>query len=509
MTRPDPGRLTARDDRPHLAAGATTVRADGTDLGPGAIVGAYRLTHLLGAGGMGQVFAAEHTLLGRAAAVKVLRATDQAPDDAIARFFNEARAATAIRHPGIVEVFDFGYRDDGVAYLVMERLDGESLADRLRRGPLAPALALTVTRQIAGALAAAHACGIIHRDLKPDNVFLVADPEVPGGERIKLLDFGIAKLCDGRPAGPDTAVGMVLGTPTYMAPEQCRGGPLDGRADLYALGCLLFEMCSGAPPFAGRGVAELIAAHLHEPPPPLAAVVPTLDPTIDALTRRLLAKARTERPRSAHEVVVAIDRATGGAARAHASSSFATTGGRAVIARAAVGGGASLLAAAAIALALANSGATLDEATPAAVAGPPASTPATAAVASTVPSLASAPSAPSAPPPPPASASVTPAVVTPTLAPRPSGDVAIAISSSPPGAAVALDGVAVGVTPFVGRWPPRERLAITLRLPGHRPARQVIDARRAVAVDVVLTRRPAAAPRPTPRPDQSVNPFAP
>src|SRR5262245_42206943 len=159
-----------------------------------AMLGQYRVTGTIGRGGMGVVHAAEHALLGRRAAIKVLRSELSRNEDAVTRFFNEARAAAAIRHPGIVEVYDFGWTDDGAAFLVMERLEGESLTQRLSRVPFRWQAALAIARQIAGALAAAHALGIIHRDLKPDNIFLVPDPDVPGGERIKLLDFGVAKL---------------------------------------------------------------------------------------------------------------------------------------------------------------------------------------------------------------------------------------------------------------------------------------------------------------------------
>src|SRR5712672_2335019 len=158
-----------------------------------AIIGQYRVTGLIGRGGMGAVYAAEHSLLGRPAAIKVLLPDLSQKQDVVTRFFNEARAATASRDPGIIEVYDFGWTPDGAAFIVMERLEGETLARRARLR-LRWSAVLAIARQITGALAAAHAKGIVHRDLKPDNVFLVPDPEVPGGERIKLLDFGIAKL---------------------------------------------------------------------------------------------------------------------------------------------------------------------------------------------------------------------------------------------------------------------------------------------------------------------------
>ncbi|HEV7554922.1 MAG TPA: serine/threonine-protein kinase, partial [Kofleriaceae bacterium] len=197
----------------------------------GTSIGNYHVTAQIGEGGMGAVYLAHHVMLGRPAAIKILLPHLSHDHDIVARFFNEARAATAVRHPGIVEIFDFGYFGD-CAYLVMEYLDGDSLADRRHRlGRIAPARAIALARQVAGALAAAHERGIVHRDLKPDNLFVVADPEVPGGERIKILDFGIAKL--GGDASPiKTHTSAVLGTPMYMAPEQCRGaGHVDARTD--------------------------------------------------------------------------------------------------------------------------------------------------------------------------------------------------------------------------------------------------------------------------------------
>jgi serine/threonine-protein kinase len=180
---------------------------------------------------MGAVFLAEHTTLGKKAAVKVLLPEYSVSTDIVNRFFNEARSATMIRHAGIVDIYDFGKHNNGSAFIVMELLDGESLADRLRREKrLDEALVIDVTRQVAAALAAAHAKGIVHRDLKPDNVFLVPDATIPCGLRAKVLDFGIAKLA-GDHGGMKTQTGAVMGTPAYMAPEQCRGA---GNVDAFA-----------------------------------------------------------------------------------------------------------------------------------------------------------------------------------------------------------------------------------------------------------------------------------
>jgi serine/threonine-protein kinase len=276
----------------------------------GSQVGSYRIVDELGGGGMGRVFVAEHLLLGRRAAVKVLLPHLTHVPEIVQRFFNEARATTRIRHPGIVEIYDFGYTDDNHAYLVMELLDGLSLGDRLlsaRKLPVATALVLA--RRIAAALAAAHDCGVVHRDLKPDNVFLVRDAEGGAVEQVKLLDFGIAKLVhDGLAAASMTTSGVVMGTPLYMSPEQCRGASeCDPRSDLYSLGCVVYEMIAGRPPFYGQGGGEVIAAHLHAPVPSLRRADPSVPAAVDALVQRLLAKDPGARPASAAALVAELD----------------------------------------------------------------------------------------------------------------------------------------------------------------------------------------------------------
>src|SRR5262245_34907755 len=218
---------------------------------------------------MGVVYAGRHEQLGHRVAIKVLRHELSRSADMIQRFFNEAQAATAIRNLGIVHVFDFGTMPDGQAYFVMELLEGMTLGARLRQRRLDYPECCRIGRQVANVLQAAHAAGITHRDLKPDNLFLVPDSEVFGGERIKVLDFGIAKLASFvNSSGMLTHTGALLGTPDYMSPEQCRGaGAVDSRADIYSLGCILFEMVCGQPPFVSEGVGEIVGAHLHVPPP--------------------------------------------------------------------------------------------------------------------------------------------------------------------------------------------------------------------------------------------------
>jgi serine/threonine protein kinase len=271
-------------------------------------IGQYKILRTLGAGGMGTVHLGEHVLLGRRAAIKTLLSSLSSHREIVDRFFNEARAISAISDPGVVSIFDFGYHVDGTAYIVMEFLAGESLAARLdRQGKLSVVDALRLARQLSSSLGAAHTRGIVHRDLKPGNVFLVRDPEVQGGERTKILDFGICKL--GEPDGVmTTQTGTMLGTPVYMSPEQCRGaGRVDHRADIYSLGCVLFHMLTGRPPFDCDSVGEYIAAHLKEPPPAATAIVPELPPALDTLMARCLAKRPDDRFQSMAELQAAIE----------------------------------------------------------------------------------------------------------------------------------------------------------------------------------------------------------
>jgi serine/threonine-protein kinase len=271
----------------------------------GELVGSYRITGKIAEGGMGVVYRAQHELIGKAAAVKLLLPELSSNHDIVNRFFTEARAATAVRHPGIVEVFDFGYLQNGMAYIVMELLDGEPLSRRLAtQGRLEERHALIVTRGVASALAAAHAKQIVHRDLKPDNIFLVPDADMPGGERAKVLDFGIAKVSEAqRGTGSKTRTGAVMGTPTYMSPEQCRGaGEVDHRSDIYSIGCILYEMVCGRPPFQQEGIGELIASHMLMPPDPPTRHNPSISAATEGLILNLLAKNPNERVQSCGEL---------------------------------------------------------------------------------------------------------------------------------------------------------------------------------------------------------------
>ena len=277
----------------------------------GQSAGNYRLTRRIGQGGMGAVYVGEHPVIGRRVAVKVLlpeRARDQ---EMVGRFFNEARAASAIHHPGIVEVLDFGTLPSGVPYIVMELLEGESLTARIERdGRLEPQVAVDLGVQAASALGAAHAQGIVHRDLKPDNLFLVEDPQGAGRARIKILDFGIAKLTGGAESelpSVRTRTGAILGTPIYMSPEQCRGGrAVDHRADQYALGVILFEMVCGTPPFGSSIPGDLIHSHITERPPSPRLRNPEVSPALDATILRALEKDPGQRFQNMAELAEAL-----------------------------------------------------------------------------------------------------------------------------------------------------------------------------------------------------------
>ena len=270
----------------------------------GETVGSYRIVSKLSVGGMGTVYRAEHTLIGKLAAVKVLHPELSGSQEIVQRFFNEAKATTQIKHPGIVEVFDFGFMASGHAFLIMEFLEGMSLARRLKtKGKMAEGEAAMMLRAVCSALSAAHAKGIVHRDLKPDNIFLVTDQDSPTGDRPKVLDFGIAKLTDIGLAGTATKTGAVMGTPTYMSPEQCKGtGDVDHRADLYSLGCIFYELIVGRPPFTKLGAGELIGAHIYAQPDPPSKYNPDISKDSEKLIMALLNKRPEKRPQTAKEL---------------------------------------------------------------------------------------------------------------------------------------------------------------------------------------------------------------
>ncbi|HEU4734516.1 MAG TPA: protein kinase [Kofleriaceae bacterium] len=261
-------------------------------------VGKYELRDQLGRGAFGVVFTARDPSLDRDVAIKVLHPTHLANQEIVQRFLQEARAAARIAHPGIVTIHDCGGVEIGggsTAFIAMELLSGESLTGRLARcGRLPPRAAEEIARQVASALEAAHRADVLHRDLKPDNIYLVPDPAMPTGERVKVLDFGLAKL------GQEghTQLQMVFGTPRYMSPEQCRSAAqVDHRSDIYALGCILFELVTGQLPFDGD-VRQLIERHRRAIPPRASTLVAGLPSALDGLIAEMLAKDPMERPQT-------------------------------------------------------------------------------------------------------------------------------------------------------------------------------------------------------------------
>jgi serine/threonine-protein kinase len=276
--------------------------ANGTQFGP------YRIVAPLGAGGMGEVYRAHDTRLGRDVALKVLPERFARDLDRLSRFEREARAVAALAHPNILVLYDVG-ADQGVPYAATELLEGETLRRHAARGPLPWRKAVEVAAAVADGLAAAHAKGIVHRDVKPDNLFLTTD------ERVKILDFGLARVELGaspvqgetRSYSPgQTQTGAVLGTPAYMAPEQVRGLPADARIDLFALGCVLYEIVSGRRPFAGQTDAELAATILHDEPPSLAGAGAKVPAELDRLIRHCLEKNPEARFQSARDLAFAL-----------------------------------------------------------------------------------------------------------------------------------------------------------------------------------------------------------
>ena len=274
----------------------------------GTLLGNYKVVERLGEGGMGVVYVGRHEALGHRVAVKVLAPELSSHRDMVQRFFNEAQAATAIRSPGIVQVFDFGLAPDGRAYFVMELLVGDSLAARLKQRRIDHRECCRIGRQVANVLHAAHAAGIVHRDLKPDNLFLVPDPEVIGGERVKVLDFGIAKLAgEARASGVKTVTNLAMGTPHYMSPEQCRSASAaDARSDIYSLDCILFELACGRAPFISANLGDVVGSHLHDPPPHPESMDPEMPAGLSSLIRQMLSKPPDARPQTMAQVIEAL-----------------------------------------------------------------------------------------------------------------------------------------------------------------------------------------------------------
>ena len=280
----------------------------------------YKIEALIGLGGMGRVYRAEHVLMRKKLAVKILHHELSTVPNVVARFEREALAAAHIEHSNVAAASDFGTLRDGAIFLVLEYVEGRCLRDEIDAGAFPLERALHIVRQIASALEVAHALEIVHRDLKPENVMLVekgGDPDF-----VKVLDFGVARVPIGEMTGPSsegkviTKTGMVFGTPEYMAPEQALGQPVDGRADLYALGIILYELLAGVRPFDGKSQVGILGQQLSAPPPPFAQRVPGLSipAPVENLVMGLLQKEPDDRYQESQQVLSTIDSMLGGPA---------------------------------------------------------------------------------------------------------------------------------------------------------------------------------------------------
>src|SRR5262249_46866084 len=276
---------------------------------PGTHINHYEIVSLLGAGGMGEVYLAEDPRLSRQVAIKMLPAEFAKDTDRLRRFEQEARATSALNHPNILTVYDIGAYE-GAPYIVAELLEGEELSELIKQGAITPRKAVDCARQIAEGLAAAHAKGVVHRDLKPENLFVTNDG------RVKILDFGLAKLHSQQFSGIDkdaptqkriTDPGVIMGTVGYMSPEQVRGQETDHRSDIFAFGVILYEMLAGRRAFRGDSAIEVMNAILKEEPPELGELGMTIAPGLEKVVRRCLEKKPEHRFHSAHDLGFALD----------------------------------------------------------------------------------------------------------------------------------------------------------------------------------------------------------
>ncbi|HEX4516541.1 MAG TPA: serine/threonine-protein kinase, partial [Polyangiaceae bacterium] len=269
--------------------------------------GGFVILELIGVGGMGRVYRAEQTNLGRTVAVKIVHPHLAGEENAVARFITEARAASRLNHPNSVAVIDFGKTNDGQLYLVMEYLRGKDLARvAYEEGPLPFRRVVDVLRQTLAALAEAHHFDIIHRDLKPENIIL--EPVRGGGDFVKVVDFGLAKMQVEKSQPSITSPGIVCGTPEYMSPEQGRGDPLDPRSDLYAVGVILYQLLTGRLPFEAETPTQVVLMHLSKAPPDPNTVAPErmIPKPLVAIAMKALSKEAKDRAQNAEEFAISL-----------------------------------------------------------------------------------------------------------------------------------------------------------------------------------------------------------
>jgi serine/threonine protein kinase len=486
----------------------------------GKTIGNYIVRHKLGEGGMGSVYFAEHPSIGKRVALKVLHPDFASDPEIVSRFFNEAKAVNDIQHPNIIDIIDFGTiapatpADHPLVYFIMEYIEGVSLTDLIKReAPLSPDRAVTIALQIADALAASHRNGVIHRDLKPDNVMLVSR----GRQRdfVKLLDFGIAKLTDGAASTHRTRTGTVMGTPQYMSPEQCDGhGHIDHRADVYALGIVLYQMLTGRVPFGGDGLGEVLIQQMTKPPLAPSLIAPHIPEHLELVVLKALEKRPDDRFQHIDEMMPALQDPV---------HYVATHGGRASFLRSPVvrepGAAGSRTAIATLTAAPDPIPTTLSGSASQLVA-PPTAAPRkrfpvgfglavalfVGAIAAGVIFQGNAPPAPATQPLPaskpdpagPGAAPVqpdpAPRVTAPVAEPRPRRPVRLNVNSTPPGASVTIDGEVRGKTPYAGELARRDApIELQLTLAGYLPVTRKI----ALDGNVVLTLTLEPLPKPT------------
>ena len=285
----------------------------------GVIVGThYQILSMIGRGGMSTVFKARHQLLKKMVALKILTPQFRVDQQKLLRFQQEAISVGRLDHPNIIKIYEFDVPDESEPYLVMDYVDGSSLADEIARKPLALSRALNIFKQICRGLSHAHKKGVIHRDLKPSNIMISAEKsdekKVPISEQIKIVDFGIAKILTPEiPAIKLTQTGEIFGSPLYMSPEQCMGKSPDARSDIYSMGCLIFETLTGKPPYEGDNVLETIHLHMYGVPPLTTTLVPSLEHSeaINTIILRCLAKIPDDRYQSMDEVLTALEHIDG------------------------------------------------------------------------------------------------------------------------------------------------------------------------------------------------------
>jgi eukaryotic-like serine/threonine-protein kinase len=489
----------------------------------GKTVGNYIVRHKLGEGGMGSVYFAEHPAIGKRVALKVLHPDFVSDPEIVSRFFNEAKAVNDIQHPNIIDIVDFGTipaatpTDRDLVYFIMEYVEGVTLTALLKReAALAPERAVTIAMQIADALAASHGKGVVHRDLKPDNVMLVSR----GRQRdfVKLLDFGIAKLTDAAARTHRTRTGTVMGTPQYMAPEQCDGhGRIDHRADVYALGIVLYQMLTGRVPFGGEGLGEVLIQQMTRPPLAPSRIVPHIPEHLELVVLKALEKRPDDRFQQVDDMILALQDPAkyvtthGGPtgfllspvvrepAGAGSTTVAASTSSASHPVPTTMSGSASQLVSMPpvptgkrfpVGFALAVGGFVVAIAAGVIFQGHAPPAPATQPLPGSTPDVA--PAAPERAPVPPAPP---PTVTAPVAEPAPRRPVRLTVNSTPPGASVTIDGEARGKTPFAGQLTRRDApIELTLALAGY------LSVTRRLTLDgnIVLSLTLEPSPKPTP-----------